>query len=170
MEKSALALEETIEEMEEEKKEGPDEMFAEENKTDELSMEALNTEFETVEPLDEIMENKVLEESSETENKEEETIIEDNVNIEQNEKRDELELNYNNKEDVDTESIEKGDTIETEITGAENVDKSFENIKIKEEPIDEPEEQLEEDFDFSNVEIKEEPIEPEPGIYRILCI
>ncbi|KOX70870.1 Pre-mRNA cleavage complex 2 protein Pcf11 [Melipona quadrifasciata] len=161
LEKSALALEETIEEMEEEKKEGPDETFAEENKTDELSMEALNTEFETVEPLDEIMENKVPEECSETENKEEETIIEDNVNIEQNENRDESELNYNNK-DVDMESIEKGDTTETEITGIENVDKSFENIKIKEEPIDEPEEQLEEDFDFTNVEIKEEPIEPEP--------
>ncbi|XP_050479654.1 uncharacterized protein LOC126868364 isoform X1 [Bombus huntii] len=161
LEKSAL--EETIEEMEDEKKESSDETFAEENKTDELSMEALKTEFETVEPSDEIIEDKVPEESTEMETKEEETIIEDNADIEQNEKMEEQELECSNKEDVDMESIEKEDSVETEIPETENVDKSFENIKIKEEPIDEPEEQLEvEHFDFTNIEIKEEPIEQEP--------
>ncbi|OAD61193.1 Pre-mRNA cleavage complex 2 protein Pcf11 [Eufriesea mexicana] len=167
LEKSALALEETIEEMEDEKKEVSDETFPEENKTDELSVEALNTEFETVEPPDEIIEDIVLGESAEIENKEEEeeeeAIIENHADLEQNEKIEEQELEQSNKEDIDMESIEKEDPIETEVPETENMDKSFENIKIKEEPIDEPEEQLEEEhFDFTNVEVKEEPIEPEP--------
>lgn len=171
MEKSALALEETIEEMEDEKKESSDETFIEDNKTDELSVEALNTEFEIIEPSNDVIEDNISEEPAERDNKEEETIIEDNIDcIEQNEKIEEQELEYNNKEDFDIESIEK-ENIETEIPETENVDKSFKNIKIKEEPIDEPEEQLEEEhFDFTNVEVKEEPIEPEPGIYRIFNI
>lgn len=163
LEKSALALEETIEEMEDEKKESSDETFIEDNKTDELSVEALNTEFEIIEPSNDVIEDNIEEEPVERDNKEEETIIEDNIDcIEQNEKIEEQELEYNNKEDLDIESIEK-ENIETEIPETENVDKSFKNIKIKEEPIDEPEEQLEEEqFDFTNVEVKEEPIEPEP--------
>lgn len=171
MEKSALALEETIEEMEDEKKESSDETFVEDNKTDELSVEALNTEFEIIEPSNDVIEDNISEEPAERDNKEEETIIEDNIDcIEQNEKIEEQELEYN-KEEVDIESIEKENTIETEIPETENMDKSFKNIKIKEEPIDEPEEQLEEEhFDFTNVEVKEEPIEPEPGIYRIFNI
>ncbi|XP_076760472.1 pcf11 cleavage and polyadenylation factor subunit isoform X1 [Xylocopa sonorina] len=166
LEKSALALEETIEEMEDEKKEGCDESFVEETKTDELSLEALNSEFEIVQPSNEIVEDTVPNETCETENKNDDTVIEDNAGIEMNEKIDEQELQQNSTEDIAMESLEKDDahaTNEIETSESENIDKSFENIKIKEEPIDEPEEQLEEEhFDFNNVEIKEEPAEPEP--------
>lgn len=174
LEKSALALEETIEEMEDEKKESSDETFAEESKTEELSVGPLNPEFEVTEPSEEIMEEKVQDEAVEKENKESETAIENNVDIEQNEKVEVLESEHNNiHEDVDTDAIEKEETqipAEAEILETENVGKFFENIKIKEEPIDEPEEPLEEPFDFSNVVIKEEPVEPEPGTYYAFTI
>ncbi|XP_043252988.1 uncharacterized protein LOC122397706 [Colletes gigas] len=165
LEKSALALEETIEEMEDEKK-ITDEMSAEENKTEELSVEALNLEIETIEAPDEIMKDNAEEAVFDIENTDEAMVVDDNADIEQNEKEKEQELGTNSEETVDTDNLETEvalATIETEECETESVDKSFENIKIKEEPIDEPEEQLEEEqFDFTNVEIKEEPVEPEP--------
>ncbi|XP_076394034.1 pcf11 cleavage and polyadenylation factor subunit isoform X4 [Megachile rotundata] len=159
LEKSALALEETIEEMEDEKKENPDETFAEGNKTDELSVEA---KFETVEPSDEIIEEDVQQKEPETENKEE-PMVTDNLDSEQVEKTEGQEFESSEKDIA--EQVEKdvaSVTNEMDASETENVDKSFENIKIKEEPIDEPEEQLEEHFDFTGVEVKDEPIDPEP--------
>ncbi|XP_076236159.1 pcf11 cleavage and polyadenylation factor subunit isoform X3 [Calliopsis andreniformis] len=161
LEKSALALEETIEEMEEEKKESSDETFAEEGKTEELNMET-NTEVETIEASDNVVEDTAQEETSEVENKEEAVNVE-SANVEQSDKTEEdQELELNTEESSNIENAEKEVTKEVE-EETENIDQSFENIKIKEEPIDEPEEQLEEEqFDFSNVEVKEEPVEPEP--------
>ncbi|XP_034189307.1 pcf11 cleavage and polyadenylation factor subunit isoform X1 [Osmia lignaria lignaria] len=161
LEKSALALEETIEEMEDEKKENSDEMSAEENKTDELTVEGLNTEFETVEPSSGITEDNVSQEMFEMENVEEPTITD---KLEQAEKAEEQELESSSKEtDEHTEKDVASTKIEMDAPETENIDKSFENIKIKEEPLDEPEEQPEEEqFDFSNVEIKEEPVDAEP--------
>ncbi|XP_017892802.1 uncharacterized protein LOC108632624 isoform X2 [Ceratina calcarata] len=167
LEKSALALEETIEEMEDEKKESSDEMCGEESKGDELNAaETFRSDFETAEPSDEAVDDNAPEETTEVENKEE-TAIETNADIEQNQEENEQELETSSvKEDVEMESTDKEKmhtTTETEVPEAEIVDKSFESIKIKEEPIDEPEEQLEEEhFDFSHVEIKPEPIDPEP--------
>ncbi|XP_053999708.1 uncharacterized protein LOC128887631 isoform X2 [Hylaeus anthracinus] len=165
LEKSALALEETIEEMEDEKKESIDEILAEENKTEELSAGESNSEIETIDAPDEIIENNV-EQVSETENKGEEAMVENNADIKHNDK--EQDLKNNSEEVIDADNVEKeiaatSTAMETETCETENMDKSFENIKIKEEPIDEPEEQLEEQqFDFTNVEVKEEPVEPEP--------
>ncbi|XP_076175712.1 pcf11 cleavage and polyadenylation factor subunit isoform X1 [Ptiloglossa arizonensis] len=168
LEKSALALEETIEEMEDEKKESTDETFTEENKTEELTVEGLNLEIETIEASDEIVKDDVQEETSTIENKEENTMVVDNADTEQNDKEEEEEeeIENNIEETIDTENLEKlvaPAISEAEACETENVDKSFENIKIKEEPIDEPEEQLEEEqFDFTNILVKEEPVEPEP--------
>lgn len=165
LEKSALALEETIEEMEDEKKESCDEM-CEESKGDDLNAETFKSDFETTEPSDEVADDNVAEEITEMENKEE-TSTEANADTEQNKKENEQEMENNtSKEDIKMESIDKENahtTTETDVSRVEIVDKSFESIKIKEEPIDEPEEQLEEEqFDYSSVEIKSEPIDPEP--------
>ncbi|XP_076676323.1 pcf11 cleavage and polyadenylation factor subunit isoform X2 [Andrena cerasifolii] len=164
LEKSALALEETIEEMEDEKKESSDETFAEENKTEELSVGTLNAEVGTVEASGDAAKDDAQEETSEVGNKEDEGMDVDDADNERNDKVEgEQELGSNNEEINGVENVEKDETNKIETTDPEIIEKSFENIKIKEEPIDEPEEQLEEEqFDFSKVEIKAEPVEPEP--------
>ncbi|XP_051175876.1 uncharacterized protein LOC127291029 isoform X2 [Leptopilina boulardi] len=65
------------------------------------------------------------------------------------------EKNLDNEEPV----IEKEKLVEDDIQVERE---SFENIKIKEEPLDEPEITNDTEFNFANVEIKEEPIEVEP--------
>lgn len=153
--------------MEDEKKESSDETFAEENKTEESSVGTLNAEVGTVETSGDAAKDNAQEETSEVENKEGEGMAVDDAD---NERKDTVdgkqELESNNGETNGVENVEKDETKETETTDPEIIEKSFENIKIKEEPIDEPEEQLEEEqFDFSKVEIKAEPVEPEPGMY-----
>ncbi|XP_076641398.1 pcf11 cleavage and polyadenylation factor subunit isoform X2 [Halictus rubicundus] len=172
LEKSALALEETIEEMEDEKKESSDETLVDEAKTEESNVAtSSNAKNETTEATDEMMEGIVQDEPSEATPKEDEATIVEAMDTEQNDKvEEEQESQNNNEESVDAENVDKDAVSMTEVEGCqpETIDSSFENIKIKEEPIDEPEEQLEEEqfdyggVDFSNVEVKEEPVDPEP--------
>lgn len=74
------------------------------------------------------------------------------------------EKNLDNEEPV----IEKEKLVENDIQVERE---SFENIKIKEEPLDEPEITNDTEFNFANVEIKEEPIEVEPGkLSKYICL
>ncbi|KAG7198467.1 hypothetical protein KM043_005849 [Ampulex compressa] len=163
LEKSALALEETIGEMEEEKKENTEETSAEETNAEESHLEASNEESAKVQEADSAEET--VQEPSDEAKKEESPATESN-DLPQSEQNEEEKAEVPSEENPSVECSEKDEpqpTVEQEKVEIENMDSTFANIKIKEEPIDEPEEQPEvEHFDFANIEIKLEPVDPEP--------
>jgi len=174
-----LALEETISELEENKVEGSEETPGDETKREESdkemskkeqleSTENLNlVEVNMQQLLDSIVASEKKEESVDPENSE---VLQDNTE----EKKENEGINEENTEntsiaedtDKDVSTINK----EEESPG-EGVTIPFENIKIKEEPLDDIDEQPDSEiFDFTNVEVKEEPMEPEPGMSVLLYL
>lgn len=163
LEKTALALEETIGEMEDEKKSGMEESATEEeSKMEDSNVESTIVESEVVETEDTSL--TAIEKTSEVED------VEDSMSLGNIESQQEEKMEDEKVENTDEEklNVEEPERVDTHIPGDEDqsqgevMDNSFENIKIKEEPMDEIEEQVEEQFDFASVEIKEEPAEPEP--------
>ncbi|KAK2584744.1 hypothetical protein KPH14_007075 [Odynerus spinipes] len=163
LEKTALALEETIGEMEDEKKSGIEESAAEEeSKLEDSNVESTIGESEAVETEDTLLTG--VDRTSEVEDAEDSLTL-GNIESQQEEKTEDEKVENMDDEKLNVEESEKTDTYlptDEDKSQGDVMDNSFENIKIKEEPIDEIEEQVEEQFDFANVEIKEEPTEPEP--------
>jgi len=172
-----LALEEAISELEENKVEGSEETPGDETKREESdkkmskkeqleSTENLNpVEVNMQQLLDSIVASEKKEESVDTENSE---VPQDNAE----EKKENEGINEENTENTsiaeDTEKDVSTINKEEESPG-EGVIIPFENIKIKEEPLDDIGEQPDSEiFDFANVEVKEEPMEPEPGMSALL--
>ncbi|XP_015603412.1 uncharacterized protein LOC107271676 isoform X2 [Cephus cinctus] len=172
LEKTALALDETLAELEDEKKEET-QVSTEEAKEGEDEQEEYDPEQPIKDSvLDESMETScetsaetpVETESTDQSKKTEDDELQDEVERDKDEAEtqsanESAELSEPNKEGSETSvQEEKEKTEETEI-------ESFENIKIKEEPIDAddfPQGQDEEQLEFANLEIKEEPLDPEP--------
>ncbi|XP_032680257.1 uncharacterized protein LOC116848371 isoform X2 [Odontomachus brunneus] len=169
LEKSTLGLEETVMETEESsKKEYSEETAAkEESKQEESETETSNKEFISMETSHQIEENST--ETTELRNKEESLNAENSEitqdNTEEIEKATE---EINNDSNTDAENTEQ--TSDAPVTNEEEKSQdensiSFDNIKIKEEPMDDINEQPESElFEFANVEIKEEPMDPDTDI------
>lgn len=102
-------------------------------------------------------------ENSETENSE---VPQDDMEKKENTEG----VNEENTEGIVEDAEKDASTINKEEESlGEGVTTPFENIKIKEEPLDDIDEQADSEmFDFANVEVKEEPMEPEPGMYARL--
>ncbi|KAL6259064.1 hypothetical protein P5V15_008985 [Pogonomyrmex californicus] len=177
LEKSALALEETVSEVEENKVECSEETPGDEIKQEESDAEVSNKEHQSTGNLNEVELNvlKLLDIAA-SKNKEEPDKA-DNSELPQDvtEEKEKVESanEENNTDEGITEDGEKDAPAvskQDESTG-ESAPVSFENIKIKEEPLDDddideqPESEI---FDFANVEIKEEPMEPEPDPEQIV--
>ncbi|XP_025986831.1 uncharacterized protein LOC105195218 isoform X2 [Solenopsis invicta] len=176
LEKSALTLEEAASEIEENKQECSEETPGDETKQQE-SEETLNkeqsesvdnqvnqVEVNMMKLLDSIAENK--EESVENAEMENSEVSQDDTEKKENTEG----LNEDNTEGV-VEDAEKdaSTTNKEEESSGEGVSEPFENIKIKEEPLDDIDEQPDSEmFDFANVEVKEEPMEPEPDPEQIV--
>ncbi|XP_015187887.1 PREDICTED: uncharacterized protein LOC107072450 isoform X2 [Polistes dominula] len=177
LEKTALALEETIGEMEDEKKSAIEESVLEESILDddiqiqESTLENIFVEqsIESIEPEDTVISEEPK--TSEQENVDDSIVGLENVETEQSEEMNKEIIENTNNDKVITEESENvdvhlqmdGEKSPNEVIESNSVENNlFENIKIKEEPLDEMEEQVEEQFDFTNVEVKEEPAELEP--------
>lgn len=168
-----MALEETVPEIEESKVECSEETPGKETKQEETDVEMSDKEqLESKENSNQVEVNmlQLLDSIVASENKEETKPVDtENTETLQNdtEKKEGVEgVNEENVED-DIESVEKDVPMinaEEESPG-EGVIVPFENIKIKEEPLDDIDEQPDSEmFDFANVEVKEEPMEPELGM------
>ncbi|KYN37984.1 Pre-mRNA cleavage complex 2 protein Pcf11 [Trachymyrmex septentrionalis] len=174
LEKSALVLEETVLEMEENKVECSEETPVDETKQEESDIEMSKKELESTENLNQVEVNmQQLLDSIVASEKKEESVDAENSEIPQ----DDTEEKTDNVENVNEESIEAvSEDAEQDAPTVNKEDESlgegvtipFENIKIKEEPLDDDEQIDSEVFDFANVEIKEEPIEPEPDPEQIV--
>lgn len=167
-----MALEETVSEIEENKVEGSEETPEDETKQEKSDVQMSNEEqVESTETLNQVELNmqQLLDSIVASENKEE-PVDTENTEVPQNdtEKKENVEdVNEENTESA-VESVEKDAPVinkEEESSLSENVIVPFDNIKIKEEPLDDIDEQPDSEvFDFANVEVKEEPMEPEPGM------
>ncbi|XP_018312633.1 uncharacterized protein Pcf11 isoform X1 [Mycetomoellerius zeteki] len=176
LEKSALALEETVSEMEENKMECSEETPGDETKQEESDIEMSKKEqLESTENLNQVeMNMQQLLDSIVASEKKEESVDVENSEVPQ----DDTEEKKENVESVNEESTEAviegaeqdAPTINKEDESpGEGVTIPFENIKIKEEPLDDVDEQIDSEvFDFANVEVKEEPMEPEPDPEQIV--
>ncbi|XP_047352069.1 pre-mRNA cleavage complex 2 protein Pcf11 isoform X1 [Vespa velutina] len=164
LEKTALALEETIGEMEDEKKSGIEESIIEEIKIQDSKIESDIVEQSIAEREDIVLTEE--QKTPEIEDSEDHLSLENIENQQQDEKMEDEKIENTDNDKLNIEELEKIDIhlrTDEEKSQSEVVESnSFENIKIKEEPLDEIEEQIEEQFDFTNVDIKEEPTEPEP--------
>ncbi|XP_014476852.1 PREDICTED: uncharacterized protein LOC106745607 isoform X2 [Dinoponera quadriceps] len=166
LEKTTLGLDETAMETEEGKKECSEEVAAkEEHKQEESDVEAANKEFESTETLDQAEESPM--ETTELENKEESPDAE-NLELTQDnaEETGKTTEEVNSDLNTDAENIEQTSdapvTNEEEKSQDESSIMPFDNIKIKEEPMDDVGEQPESElFEFANIEIKEEPADPD---------
>ncbi|XP_066589743.1 pre-mRNA cleavage complex 2 protein Pcf11-like isoform X2 [Prorops nasuta] len=169
LEKSALSLEETLGEMEEEKKNETDENIKDLSVIEESKFENVEDTKELIDEEEKIEteENTDMQNAEDTEEKLEDSFEQDNKDLTILE---EVKCIEKEKIEVHLDDEESNAEEESETTTKENDDEtsqntnlnlSFENIKIKEEPVDQEEEQ-EMQFDFSNVEIKDEPVDPEP--------
>lgn len=171
MERSALALEEAASEIEEDKKECTEETCEDEPKQEESDVEMSNKEAESTENVDCLeeasLETAKLEAKEEPCNTESSEIVQGDTG--EKEKIEEI----TDKHSIDAENIEEASEAsvvkEEEKSQTENIVLPFENIKIKEEPIDDIEEEPENSlFEFANVEVKEEPMDPDMGKYSYL--
>ncbi|XP_036146540.1 uncharacterized protein LOC105828169 isoform X2 [Monomorium pharaonis] len=172
LEKSALAVEEAATEGEENKVETPgDEIKQEESKdiSNKEKPEVTDNQVDQVEVnmmklLDSIASDKKEEpiENSETENSE--------VPQEDAEKKENTEsVNEENTKGVEDAEKDAPTINKEEESPGESAIVPFDNIKIKEEPLDDIDEQPDSEmFDFTNVEVKEEPMEPEPDPEQIV--
>lgn len=165
-----MALEEAASEIEDSKVECSEETPGDETKQEESDLETLKEEqLETTESLNQVEVNvqqlldcivasEKKEESVETENSE---VPQDNTKV--------IKENVGGEENTENiESAEKDAPVinSEEKSPGEDATMPLENIKIKEEPLDDISEQPDSEmFDFDNVEVKEEPMEPEPGMY-----
>jgi len=175
-----LALEETISELEENKVEGSEETPGDETKREESDKEMSKKEqLESTENLNSVEVNmQQLIDSIVASEKKEEFVDPENSEIPQDnteEKKENEGINEENTENTsvaeDTEKDVSTINKEEESPGGEGVTIPFENIKIKEEPLDDIGEQPDSEiFDFANVEVKEEPMEPEPGMSALLYL
>ncbi|EZA52087.1 Pre-mRNA cleavage complex 2 protein Pcf11 [Ooceraea biroi] len=166
LEKSALALDEAVSEIDENKVECSEEATADEIKREESDAETSSKEPESAEHSEQAAEGS-LAETAASENKEETENVESSE-IAQSETAEQGEAAVEDakEESAVTESAEK-DVSASEgekALGEEMATMSFDNIKIKEEPMDDDaDEQPEgEAFDFANVEVKVEPMDAEP--------
>ncbi|XP_012218940.1 pre-mRNA cleavage complex 2 protein Pcf11 isoform X2 [Linepithema humile] len=168
LEKSALTLEETVAEIEEGKIEGSEEAAGVESKQEESNVEVLKKESESTENTEQVEENSI--EPTTSENKEESSNV-DNSEVVQNDAEEKEKVESVNEENAASDDVEKDASAinEEKKSPDENVIMPFENIKIKEEPLDyvseEPDSEM---FVFSNLAIKEEPIESEPDPEEIV--
>jgi len=168
LERSALIIDETISEIND-KIESFQEMTVDENKQDESDVETYDKEIESTENSEQVVEESLLEtaisECKEETNIENFEIIQSDTVVEQRE------IAETTNEEITTETAEKDlSTSEGEKSSGEEITSiSFDNIKIKEEPLDDYEQPENEIFDFANVEIKKEPIDIE-GIYLISVV
>lgn len=166
-----MALEEAVSEIDENKVECSEETPGDEIKQEETDVEKSNKEqLESTENSNQVEVNmqQLLESIVASDNKEEPVDTENSkVSQDNAEEKENVEsVNEENTEDV--EGVEK-DTPTSNKEGespGNGVIAPFENIKIKEEPLDDIGEQPDSEmiFDFANVEVKEEPMEPEPGM------
>lgn len=167
-----MALEETASEIEENKVECSEEKPGDEIKQEETDVEKSNKEqLESTENSNQVEVNmlQLLDSIVASDNKEEPVDAENSKVPQDNaeEKENVESVNEENTEGI-VEDVEK-DAPTTNKEGespGEGVIAPFENIKIKEEPLDDIGEQSDSEmiFDFANVEVKEEPMEPEPGM------
>lgn len=156
-------------ETEEGKKECPEETAAKDEFKEEPD-EISNKELESIETASHQIEENPIE-TTELENKEELSNAQNSQdNAEEIEKVTE---EVNSDLNTDIENTEQ--TSDMPITNDEEKSQdgnsvvSFDNIKIKEEPMDDVSEQPESElFEFANVEIKEEPIDPDMGMYTYI--
>lgn len=165
-----MALEEAVSEIEESKKKCTEETSG--NEQEKSNVEISNKELEPVENSEQIEEGPLETVTSETEEK--------SANIENSEVTQVQVEEKEKMENATEENIVTADTkenapamYEEEKSLSEGVTTPFENIKIKEEPLDDIGEQDNSDMfaflDKLKHQIKEEPMEPEPepepGIY-----
>ncbi|XP_011684445.1 PREDICTED: uncharacterized protein LOC105447883 isoform X2 [Wasmannia auropunctata] len=177
LEKSALALEEVANsEIEENKVECPEKTPGDEtnSKQEEPDVNKEEEQAESAENLNQVEVNvQQLLDTIVASDKKEEPVDAENSEVPKQDSTEETKENVEGVDEESTEQVVEGDadkdapTInkeEEESPGENlNVQLPFENIKIKEEPLDDIDEQPDtEMFDFSNVEVKEEPMEPEP--------
>ncbi|KAL0115350.1 hypothetical protein PUN28_010706 [Cardiocondyla obscurior] len=180
LEKSALALEEAAAEMEESKVECSEETPGDETKQENTDVGTSNKEqLEPTENVNQVELNvlQLFDSITASENKEKSADTEEDTEVPQTDtekKENEESVNEENTENNEKEDPEKNEE-ETSVTNkeeespGESVTAPFENIKIKEEPLDDIDEQPESEmFDFANVEIKEEPMDPEPDPEEIV--
>jgi len=166
-------LEETVPEIEESKVECSEETPGNETKQEDTDVETSHKEqLESKENSNQVEVNmlQLLDSIVASENKEENKPVDtEDSETPQNdaEKKENVEGVNEESTEVATEDVEKdAPTInKEEEPPSEGVIVPFENIKIKEEPLDDIDEQPDSEiFDFANVEVKEEPVEPEPGM------
>lgn len=165
-----MALEEAVAEIEESKVECPEETPGE-DKQEEPDVETSNKE--QLEPTENVVNQvevnmmQILDSIVASETKEE-PVDTENTEVPQNDT--EKKENVEGVDEENTEGAVEGEkdapTINKEDESpGENEIVPFENIKIKEEPLDDIDEQPDSEmFDFTNVEVKEEPMESEPGM------
>lgn len=160
-----MALEEAVSEIEENKVETP----GDEIKQEGPEVETSNKEqLESTENLNHVEMNmlQLLDSIAASEMKEEEPVDTENTEVPENDTEKE-----ENDEGVNEESTENVEGVEKDAPAISKEEEfpgeveaiPFENIKIKEEPLDVDDEPESEIFDFANVEIKEEPVDPESG-------
>ncbi|EFN78884.1 Pre-mRNA cleavage complex 2 protein Pcf11 [Harpegnathos saltator] len=166
LEKSTSGFEETATEIEESKKECSEGTTAkEELKQDESDAETSNKELEPVETSHQEEETPMhtteLESKETLLNAESSEAAQDDA-----EKTEKAAEEVNSELNTDAENTEQTSdatvTNEEEKSQDENSVVPFDNIKIKEEPVDDISEQPESElFEFANVDIKEEPLDPD---------
>ncbi|XP_071642109.1 uncharacterized protein Pcf11 isoform X4 [Temnothorax longispinosus] len=173
LEKSALALEEAVSEVEENKVECSEETPGNETKQEEPNAETSNKEqLESTKNLNQVEINMMQILDSIVGSEKEKPVDTENTEAPQTDtETKENEESVNENTEGAMENVEKdAPTINKEDESpGESATVSFENIKIKEEPLDDIDEQpASEMFDFANVEVKEEPMEPEPDPEQIV--
>lgn len=162
-----MALEEAVSEIEESKVECPEETSENEFKQEKSNVEIANKELEPKESSEQIEENPLETVTSETEEKSANTENSEVTQKLQDEVEEKEKMEDATEESTVTDIKENAPTMyEEEKSLSEGVTTPFENIKIKEEPLDDIGEQDNSDMfallDKLEHQIKEEPMEPEP--------
>lgn len=162
-----MALEEAASEIEESKIETLEEILGDEIKQEESEMEMSSKEqLESTENVNHVEVNMMqLLDSIASDTKE--PVDTENTEVPENDME-----KKENDEGVNEENTENMEGVEKDEPAINNEEESpseveavpFENIKIKEEPLDIDEEPESEMFDFANVEVKKEPVDPESGV------
>lgn len=169
-----MALEEAVSEIEESKIECSEETPGDEFKQEKSNVEISNKELEVMENSEQIEENPL--ETVTLETKEKSADIENSeITQDEMEEKEKMEDAEENVVRADTE-VNAPTMNEEEKSPSEGVITPFENIKIKEEPLDDIGEQDNSEMfaflDKLEHKIKEEPMDPEPepelGIYLYL--
>ncbi|KMQ93559.1 pre-mrna cleavage complex 2 protein pcf11 [Lasius niger] len=165
LEKTALALEEAVSEIEEGKIECSEETPGDEFKQEKSNVEMSNKELESTENSEQIEESPLETTTLETTEKPANT---ENSEVTQDEMEEKEKVEGATEENtVMADAEENAPTMnEEEKSPGESVMTPFENIKIKEEPLDDIGEQDNSEMfaflDKLEHPIKEEPMEPEP--------